>query len=544
MKHPDDFDYLVGVAGCGAMGQGIAQVSIQGGMRTLLFDARQGGAEAARDQIASRILRLVEKGRMGEADAHAAIDRLVPVNELAAFAECDAVVEAVFEDLDVKHGLFADLETVVRPDCILASNTSSIPLASIARVCAHRDRIAGLHFFNPVPLMKLVEVIRAAETGDQTVANLMALGRRMTRTPVEVKDSPGFLVNMGGRAYTTEGNRIEHEGVATPAQVDAIMRDCWGFRMGPFELMDLTGIDVNYPVSGIIYHGYNEDPRLRTSANHMAMFDAGLFGRKTGQGWYAYEDGQAKERPSPDFRPAAAPVQEVALASDAWDVTDDDVEDFVDIVTSDRLRGILNGRQEDAIEDFVDAETVRLKAFCADAGLTIIPDNGSCPLLAAPVGADATHTAIEECEDLADHRRLVCLDLLGDTTQRVTMMTTPGASAEHRDGVAAAITASGRKVTLIKDSPGFVGQRMVAMIGNLGCYMAEIGLASPEDIDTAMQLGLNYPRGSISLVEVLGSEDCLAILETLQAITGEDRYRPTMWLKRRAMLGLPVHTPD
>lgn len=543
MKHPDQSDYVVGVVGCGAMGQGIAQVSVQGGMRTLLYDARDGGAVAAKDQIAGRINRLVEKGRLGQDDAQAAMDRLVTVAGMSDLADCDAVVEAVFEDLDVKHGLFRDLEAVVRPDCILASNTSSIPLASIARVCEHRDRVAGLHFFNPVPLMKLVEVIRAAETGDETVANLMALGRRMTRTPVEVKDSPGFLVNMGGRAYTTEGNRIEHEGVATPAQVDAIMRDCWGFRMGPFELMDLTGIDVNYPVSGIIYHGYNEDPRLKTSANHMAMFDAGLFGRKTGQGWFAYEGGQPKERPSPDFEPDAAPVREVALASEAWDGLDDD-EDVVDIVTSDRLRGILNGRQDSEIEELVDPETTRLKAFCEEVGLTIIPDNGTCPLLAAPVGVDASHTVVEECEDLEDYRRLVCLDLLGDTTKRVTIMTSPGAGAEHRDGVAAAIVASGRKVTLIKDSPGFVGQRLVAMIGNLGCYMAEIGLASPSDIDTAMQLGLNYPQGSIALVDALGLDNCLDILLTLQSITGEDRYRPTLWLKRRAMLGLPIHTPN
>ena len=544
VKHPDQPDYLVGIVGCGAMGQGIAQVSVQGGMRTLLSDARDGGAAAAKEQIKARLDRLVEKGRLGELDAQAAADRLVPIAGLTDLAECDVVIEAVFEDLEVKQTLFRDLEAAVGPACILASNTSSIPLASVARVCQHRSRVAGLHFFNPVPLMKLVEVIRAAETSDQTVANLMALGRRMARTPVEVKDSPGFLVNMGGRAYTTEGNRIAHEGVATPAQIDAIMRDCWGFRMGPFELMDLTGIDVNYPVSGIIYHGYNEDPRLKTSANHMAMFDAGLYGRKTGQGWFAYENGQPKDRPSPDFNPAAAPVREVALAGEPWDLTLEDADpELADIVTSDEIRDFLGG-QETTLEEVVDPETARLKAFCDEIGLTIIPDDGTCPLLAAPIGSDATHTAIEECDDPFDHDRLVCLDLTGDTTRRVTMMTTPGADAGQCAGVAAAIVASGRKVTLIKDSPGFVGQRMVAMIGNLGCYMAEIGLASPADIDTAMQLGLNYPRGSISLVEALGGDHCLAVLEALQGITGEDRYRPTLWLKRRVLLGLPIHTPN
>ena len=545
MKHPDELDYVVAVAGCGAMGQGIAQVSVQGGMRTLLFDAREGAAQAAKDQINGRLNRLVEKGRIGEADAVAANDRLVPVGDLSALVEADAVVEAVFEDLEVKHSVFSDLEAVVRPDCILASNTSSIPLASIARVCDLRGRVAGLHFFNPVPLMKLVEVIRAAETSDATVASLMALGRRMTRTPVEVKDSPGFLVNMGGRAYTTEGNRIEHEGVATPAQIDAIMRDCRHFRMGPFELMDLTGIDVNYPVSGIIYDGYNQDPRLKTSANHMAMFDAGLFGRKTGQGWFAYEKGQPLERPSGDYQPSRPPAQSVALAGEFWrDLERDADDDAVDIVTSDALRDFLNGSQDAELEAIVHPEVQRLRAFCDEVGLTVIEDDGECPLLAAPIGTDATQTAVEECEDPEDFVRLVCLDLLGNTTKRVTLMTPPGADPAHAAGVAAAITASGRKVTLIKDSPGFVGQRMVAMIANLGCYMAEIGLASPEDIDTAMQLGLNYPQGSIALVEALGTDNCLDILTTVQSITGEDRYRPTLWLKRRAMLGLPIHTPN
>ena len=497
MKHPDQPDYVVGVVGCGAMGQGIAQVSAQGGMRTLLFDAREGGASAARDRIAGHINRMAEKGRVTAEDAAAAVDRMEPVDGLAGLADCDAVIEAVFEDLDIKQQLFRDLEGVVRPDCIIASNTSSIPLASIARVCADRGRVAGMHFFNPVPLMKLVEVIRAAQTTDETIASLMALGRRMTRTPVEVKDSPGFLVNMGGRAYTTEGNRIVHEGVATPAQVDAIMRDCWHFRMGPFELMDLTGIDVNYPVSGIIYRGYNDDPRLKTSANHMAMFDAGLYGRKTGQGWYRYDNGQPLERPSADFVTDAAPATTIEL---------------------------------------VDA-TPELEAFCEEIGLAI----GEGPRLAAPVGEDATSVAVRTGEN---HRILVCVDLAGDTSKRVTIMTAPGADRAIVASVAAAIAASGRAVTWINDSPGFVGQRMVAMIANLGCYMAEIGLASPEDIDTAMQLGLNYPRGSIQLAEDLGAERTLQILQALQSITGEDRYRPTLWLKRRALLGLPAHTPN
>ena len=528
MRDPGEPGHTVGVVGCGAMGQGIAQVSAQGGMRTLLFDAREGGAAAAKERIGGHIDRMAEKGRVSAADAEAAKGRLEVADGMQALAACDAVVEAVFEDVEVKRALFGELESVVRPDCLIASNTSSIPIASIARACRHRDRIAGLHFFNPVPIMKLVEVVRAAETSDEAVAKLMALGRRMTRTPVEVKDSPGFLVNMGGRAFTTEGLRIAHEGVATPAQIDAIMRDCWHFRMGPFELMDLTGIDVNYPVSKIIACGYMDDPRLKTSANHMAMFDAGLFGRKTGKGWYEYEDGRPKDRPSADFTTKAKPARKVALANEQtlslglFDALMDDSE------------GALDGLRDDVTGDDM------VRAFCDEIGLKIVEDDGKCPLLAAPVGRDATYVAA----DVEDPSRVICLDLLGDTSKRVTLMTAPGADREMLAGVAAAIAKAGRAVTWINDSPGFVGQRLAGMVANLGCYMAEIGLAAPMDIDMAMELALNYPRGPIALGEDLGAGELYSLMTGLHEITGEDRYRPTMWLRRRATLGLSLYTPN
>ena len=358
-----------------------------------------------------------------------------------------------------------------------------------------------MHFFNPVPLMKLVEIIQGSETSEATMASLEELGQRFGRTPVRVKDSPGFLVNFGGRAFTTEGLRIAHEGVATPAQIDAVMRDCRHFRMGPFELMDLTGIDVNFPVSRIVYDGYMQDPRLRTAPNHQAMYDSGLWGRKTGAGWFRYDGANKVDPPSPDYLTDAAPATEVALAHDSR----------------------------------------ALGQFCASVGLGVASDDGKRPILAAPIGVDATHTAIA---NEADHTRLVCLDLACDTSSRVTIMTAPGADPAVRDAVAAALIAAKRRVTAIKDSPGFVAQRISAMVANLGCYMAEIGLGTPADIDTAMKLGLGYPLGPLELAEDLGTANTLRIMERLQDITGEDRYRPTLWLKRRAALGLPIHTPS
>lgn len=502
MKSVDAADYTIAVIGAGAMGQGIAQVAAQGGIKTLLFDAKPGGADAGREQIVKRIDRLVEKERISAEDAKAASDRLGSVSDISALAGCDAVIEAVFENLEVKSDVFKAVEAVVSKDCIIASNTSSIPIASIASACEKRDRVAGLHFFNPVPLMKLVEVIRASDTSDETVAALTELGKRMTRVPVTVADMPGFLVNMGGRAFSSEAFRIMHEDVATPAQIDAVMRDCRHFRMGPFELGDLTGIDVNFPASVIIYNGYMQDPRIKTAPVHEAMFNSGRWGRKTSAGWYDYKDGKVHNPPSADHETSAAPASHVSIAEPSEALLD----------------------------------------FCKAIGLEVREeDDGTAPILAAPVGDDATHTALMTD---ADFKRLVCIDLSCDTSKRVCIMTAPGADPATRDALAAAVIKSGRKVTAIKDSPGFIAQRMCAMIGNLGCYMAEVALATPADIDLAMKLGLNYPLGPLELVEDLGAENTLEILERLQEITGEDRYRPTMWLRRRALLDLPIHTPS
>lgn len=486
----------IAVIGAGAMGQGIVQVSVQGRMPVYIFDLKEGGADAAKVAIKKRLERLVEKERISQEACQSAVALMHPVASLEEVADADLVVEAVFENLEVKRELFTKLEAVVSKHAIIASNTSSIPIASIASACSHPERVAGLHFFNPVPLMKLVEVIVSAATSQATIETLVAIGKQMTRTPVVVKDSPGFLVNMGGRAFTTEGLAIYQDRVASPEQIDAIMRDCHGFRMGPFELMDLTGIDVNYPVSQIIYNGFMQDARLRTSFLHKAMVDAGRLGRKTGQGWFTYEEGKMLNAPSPDYIPqgTAGPV---AVASDSTE----------------------------------------LAALCTELGLELVADDGACPLLAAPIGTDATETALKLG---VDSRRLVCIDPVGSLEKRVVLMMAPGADSQAADKVAAGIIANGRAATLIRDSAGFVGQRLAAMVSNLGCFMADIGLASPADIDTAMRLGLNYPKGPLEIADHLGVDTVFTIMQEMHNISGDDRYRPSLWLRRHARLGLSI----
>ncbi len=496
-------DLVVGVVGTGAMGRGIAQVTAQGGMKAIMFDAAPGGAAKAKAAILETLKGLVAKGRLTDADLARSGDNLAVADGIEDLKACHVVVEAVFENLEVKQKLFGELEAVVSPETILASNTSSIRIASIARALKHRDRVCGMHYFNPVPLMKLVEVIRAADTAQWVVDAMVALGKRQTRVPVVVGDTPGFLVNLGGTAIGTEGLRLYQEGRATPAQVDAVMRDSCGFRMGPFELMDLTGIDVNFPARKIIYEGFFHDRRMTPSPYHESLYAAGRLGRKTGGGWYGYDAKGNKVDPGADHLPSVVPAARVV-------VMDSHNEKLVGLV--------LHGGAE-----------------------ALAVDDGKSPILVAPVGKDCTTTVVERG---LDPKRTVAVDLTGDITKRLTIMTAPGADDVVRDAAAALLARSGAKITLIKDSPGFVAQRMCAMIANLGCEMAMIGIASAADVDTAMTLGLNYPRGPLALADWLGVKECHEILVQLQAITGDDRYRPSQWLRRRAQLGLSATTLD
>src|SRR6185437_1908518 len=428
--------------------------------------------------------------------------RLTVAREIGALAPCRVVVEAIVEDLDAKRKVFRALEEIIGEEAILASNTSSIPIAAIAAACRHRRRVAGMHFFNPVPLMRLVEVIASTDTDPAAVETLSALGQRMGRTPVVVKDAPGFLVNFGGRAYYQEALHILQESVATPADIDLVMRECCGFRMGPFELLDLTGMDVNYPVSEIVLKGYGYDPRVKTTPLHASMHLAGRLGRKSGHGFYRYDANGKKITRPPAAVPSAAKPARVILPQPH--------------------------------------ET--LVALAVAAGVEAqAPDDRESPIMIAPWGEDCTAAAVRLG---LDPRRTVAVDLSHDTTKRITQMMAPSGEAAIGDAVAALLAAAGRAVTRIKDSPGFIAQRITAMVANIGSEMAQMGLASPADIDKAMQLGLNYPLGPLGFAEKLGVRTTYDIMRQLFESTGSDRYRPSLWLRRRALLGLPAATPE
>jgi 3-hydroxybutyryl-CoA dehydrogenase len=295
---------IVGVVGAGAMGRGIAQVAAAAGHHVLLSDAMPEVVDRARDTIRSGLARDVAKGRLDQPRADALLARIENVGAttsgLGAFAECGLVIEAVAEDLGVKRELFTALEQVVARESILATNTSSLSVAAIGAATTHADRVVGMHFFNPAPLMALVEIVPAITTAPEITERTRALATAWGKTTVVATDTPGFIVNRVARPFYGEALRILEEGIADVATIDWALRDVGGFRMGPFELMDLIGNDVNFAVTTSVFEGFFYDPRYRPSLVQRRLVDAGLLGRKRERGYYDYRAGAVAPEPVRD----------------------------------------------------------------------------------------------------------------------------------------------------------------------------------------------------------------------------------------------------
>ena len=493
----------VGIVGVGAMGRGIAQLAAQAGSRVLLVDSQVGAAERAQSDLFSQWEKLLAKGRL-DTQQLVALKGRVSCVDMAELAGSDLVIEAIIERLDAKVALFKSLEAVVRQDTVLATNTSSLSVTAIAAGLLQPQRFAGLHFFNPVPLMKVAEVIAGIRTASPVCDALSEYTRQMGHLPVRAADTPGFIVNHAGRGFPTEALRIVSEGVCDFAVVDNILRDQMGFRLGPFELMDLTGLDVSHPVMESIYQQYYGEPRYRPSVIAAQRVAGGVIGRKSGHGFYGYAGGVQQ-------RAADTPIPLVNDMPAVW--------------VSPRA-----------------ARRAQLLQLLKDLGATI--ETGAAPsasalILVAPLGFDVTTVAVV---DRLDPARTVGIDMLADdaSTRRRVLATNPATRLDMRDAARALMARDGKAVSVLRDSGGFVTQRVVAMIVNIASDMCQQAICSPQDLDNAVRLGLAYPLGPLEMGNLYGPTNILEVLFNMQTVYGDPRYRPSPWLRRRGALGLSL----
>ncbi len=494
----------VAVVGAGAMGQGIAQMCAQAGAQVLVHDVAPGAAAKACQAIGAQWLKLQDKGRLTSQDVTQFQNRLHPATELKDLSACNLVIEAVVENTAIKTALFAELEQLLSPLAVIATNTSSLSVTALAAQLKHPSRFAGLHFFNPVPLMKVVEVIAGLGTAEAVCEQLTQFVSAMGHQAVRAKDTPGFIVNHAGRGYGTEALRIVSEGVADFATIDAILKDQVGFKLGPFELMDLTALDVSHPVMESIYHQYYEEPRYRPSVITAQRLAGGWLGRKSGQGFYSYVDGKA-QLGTPTPAPVASALPPVWVSSRA-------------------------ARRSDLFQ--------MLKDLGAEIETASAPSNQALCLV-APLGFDVTTCAIVERLDPA---RTLGIDMLmpDAATRRRVLATNPATRRDMRDAAHALFAKDGKPVSVIQDSGGFVTQRVLAQIVNIACDICQQGICSPADLDIAVTLGLGYPQGPLALGDTLGADSLLEVLFNMQTVYGDPRYRPSPWLRRRGALGLSL----
>ena len=488
----------IAVIGAGTMGAGIAQVAAAAGHPVLLFDAADGAAQTGIDKTRKGLDRLISKGKMTAEQADELTGRISACGSLAELAPAKLVVEAIVEKLEIKQSVFGQLEEICGDDVILATNTSSISVTAIAAGLKNPGRLVGMHFFNPAPVMKLVEVISGLVSDSDALQTVYDTAANWGKQPVMAKSTPGFIVNRVARPFYAEALRVLQEGGSDVATIDAVIREAGGFRMGPFQLMDLIGMDVNYAVTNSVYNAYYQDQRFIPSLVQHELVQAGRLGRKTGHGFYNYAEDA--EQPTVNTAPSAPKPERVVVggylgAAEA-------------LVPLFQKAGINIERSEEADHDFFWVDGVELR----------LTD-----------GSLATEICAEE--ELSE---VVLFDLALDytTASRIAIAKADQASDESLIRVAGLFQAIGKQVSIIDDIPGMIVMRTVCMLANEGADAVNQGVCNVEAVDIAMKGGLNYPQGPLAWADQLGVPCVAEVLENLALTYGEDRYRTSPLIQR------------
>ncbi|SAL03030.1 3-hydroxyacyl-CoA dehydrogenase [Caballeronia fortuita] len=495
---------IVGVIGAGAMGAGIAQVAALAGHTVLLYDLDAKALDKARAGIATNVQRLIEKKKLDASDGHRAIDGVRIVTSLADLRTASLVIEAVAERLDVKRALFDELESIVTPECILATNTSSISITAIAAPLKHPSRVVGMHFFNPAPLMALVEVVRGLATSDAVAQTIYATSTAWGKKPVHAKSTPGFIVNRVARPFYAEGLRVLGEQAADAASIDTVMRDAGGFRMGPFELMDLIGHDVNFAVTRSVFDAYFYDPRFTPSLIQQELVSAGFLGRKTGRGFYDYGAGAAK--PVARIETQTRKPSKIVLGESV------------------ALYEPLQTRIADAGTSRNDMDGLIAKI---DDAYLFLTDGRTATERAHALGID----------------NIVLIDLALDyaNARSIALTRARQCSVAAYAVVAGTLTDAGYAVVPLNDVAGMAVMRTVAMLVNEAADAINQGVCTSADLDLAMEKGVNYPLGPLAWGERIGIERIHDVLLHLAAHYGEDRYRASPLISALRYSGQRFH---
>ena len=490
----------VGVIGAGTMGAGIAQVAAHAGCRVKLYDARDGAALAALSRTHDTLAKLAEKGKLSAEDAKNAASRMSPATDLADFHDCDLIVEAIIEELSAKQALFKALETICEPTVVLASNTSSISITAIANGLARPENVVGLHFFNPAPVMQLVEVVSGQLTSLAVATRVEACAREWKKTPVCCKSSPGFIVNRVARPYYGEAFRVLESGGAEVATIDLVLRESGGFKLGAFELLDLIGLDVNLMVTKSVWHAHYQDSRYRPSLTQEEMVAGGLLGRKSGRGFYVY--------PAEASAPAASMLGPVPTM----------------------VQYLLESDALDPLIDRIKAAGIKVQARKEDdplgAGMLRVGNATVC----LTDGRSATQLAYEE-----ELTNVVTVDLARDfaTAKRVALARGEETTTAALADAVGLFRALGMEVSVISDVPGMIVARTLAMLANEAADAVLQGVSDAAGVDTAMKLGVGHPEGPLATADRIGLTLINAILVNLQGHTGDDRYRQSLLLQRK-----------
>jgi 3-hydroxybutyryl-CoA dehydrogenase len=487
------------------MGAGIAQVAAQAGHPVKLLDLREGAAAAARRKLAATLESLAAKGKLASDVARAAAKRVEPVSSLEAGRDAALVIETIVEDLDAKRSLLRQIEGVVDSDCIMASNTSSISITALGNGLRFPERLIGMHFFNPVPLMKLVEVVSGLRTDIVIADQICNLAMNWGKAPVKTRSTPGFIVNRIARPYYAEALALLHERAAEPAVIDACLRGA-GFRMGPCELMDLIGHDTNLAVTESVYKANFGDKRYAPSLVQRELVDGGMLGRKAGRGFYVY--------PEPATTPRAALSVSNGLPPEAQHLV---------------LHG--GGTAVEHWRTALAATGTRFELQPASDWTGLAADNAQLRLTD---GRPASQVAAEtRCADIAVFD-LPFSTALGAPPTTLAWATSISSSERWRHHAPNWLRLAGWQPQIVADPAGLIVARTIAMLINEAADAVQQGVCTPEGADAAMRLGVNYPAGPFEWLAHWNAKAIVQLLDNLSQHYRGERYRASTYLKQRA----------